>query len=153
MNGRGGGPCYSARPRPGGSRRRAFDALPALDPTNIGSVAARISLVEMKATKKPVRDRALNGFFFGASEREYNLARMLGDRFVFAFVVLNNDNVFGAPFFVLLTIDELDARTKNRRVQFQVNLRTDTQADVTSRFGFGPAGLVRDLGPRHPGTR
>jgi hypothetical protein len=107
----------------------------------------------MKATKKPVRDRALNGFFFGATEREYNLARTLGDRFVFAFVVLNNDNVFGAPFFVLLTIDELNARTKNRRVQFQVNLRTDTQADVTSRFGFGPAGLVRDPGPVDPGIR
>lgn len=127
---------------------QTFDAvmgdeeLPEVDLTNIDAVAGRVRLIEMKATKKSVRDRSLNGFFFGATEREYNLAEALGDRFLFAFVVLSSDNEFGAPFFVLLTLDELEARTRTKRVQYQVNLRTDLRPDAVTRFGIGPAGVV-----------
>lgn len=59
------------------------------------------------------------------------MAQKLGDRFRFAFVVLNdkrdkkgNPNTYGRPFAVLLTHDELVARTQTKRVQFQVNLKS-----------------------------
>lgn len=54
---------------------------------------------------------------------------MLGNRFNFAFVVLNSDNDYGAPFFVLLTLDQVEARTRTQRIQYQVNFRSDSPAD------------------------
>lgn len=82
----------------------------------------RITLVEMKTTKKPIKDASLAGFFFGATQREYDLAAKLGDRFRFAFVVLNSANTYGKPFAVLLTLNELEQRTRAKRIQYQVNL-------------------------------
>ena len=79
-------------------------------------------LVEMKTTKKPIKDATLAGFFFGATQREYDLAAKLGDRFRFAFVVLNSANIYGKPFAVLLTLQELEHRTRTKRIQYQVNL-------------------------------
>jgi hypothetical protein len=70
----------------------------------------------------------LNGFFFGATEREYEMARTLGERYLFAFVVLSGANEYGRPFAVLLTLDEVERRTRKRRVQYQVNFRSDLEA-------------------------
>lgn len=100
-----------------------------LTPATIDRHVDRLRLVEMKTTRKPIRDQALNGFFFGATEREYEMARALGDRYLFAFVVLNSDNLFGQPFFVLLTLDEVEHRTRSKRIQFQVNFRNDIVLD------------------------
>lgn len=83
-------------------------------------------LVEMKTTKKPIRNNQLNGFFFGATEREYAMAEALGARYVWAFVVLSQDNDYGRPFFVLLPLSEVERRTRAKRIQFQVNFRSDT---------------------------
>jgi hypothetical protein len=91
-----------------------------------------LTLVEMKTTKKAIVDQAFRGYFFGATEREYAMARALGPRYCFAFVVLNETNVFGKPFAVLLTLEEVEQRTRARRVQYQVNFRTDLQANETS---------------------
>jgi hypothetical protein len=127
---------------------RTFDAvmgdnLPdVIDHSSIDLVADRLRLIEMKSTNESIGGRALNGFFFGATKREYDMASRLGERFLFAFVVLRGDNEFGAPFFVLLTLDELEARTRTKRIQYQVNLRTDMASDLASRFGAGPSGLV-----------
>lgn len=113
---------------------QSFDAvysdnpLPALTVDNVGEHAARLHIVEMKTTKKPIADSALAGFFFGATDREYALARRLGDRFRFAFVVLNNSNAYGRPFARLVTHDELEAMTHAKRVQFQVNLKSKKNA-------------------------
>jgi hypothetical protein len=112
---------------------QTFDAVMTEEPRaalNAGNVADAFSslrLVEMKTTKKPIRNAALNGFFFGATEREYKMASELGDKYVFAFVVLNDKNDYGAPFAVLLTLAEVEARTRSRRIQFQVNFKTDTK--------------------------
>lgn len=109
---------------------QSFDAvysdkpLPPLTPENVARYADRLHIVEMKTTKKPIPDSSLAGFFFGATEREYKLAEKLGDRFRFAFVVLNDDNALGRPFAVLLTHEELEKRTQTKRVQFQVNLKS-----------------------------
>jgi len=94
---------------------------------NIDRLFADVTLIEMKSTQKPIRNSALNGFFFGATEREYKMAEALGDKYKFAFVVLNSDNDYGEPFAVLLTLPELQARTRTPRVQFQVNFRTDIE--------------------------
>jgi hypothetical protein len=104
-----------------------------------------LRLVEMKTTRKAIKDERLEGFFFGVTESEMNLAAKLGDRYLFAFVVLNSANVFGEEFFVLLTLDQLTARIRSKRTQFQVTLARG-QIDVEAPFGFGP-GI---LGPRQP---
>ena len=110
----------------------------------------------MKTTKKAIADQALRGFFFGATEREYAMAKALGPRYCFAFVVLNETNVFGKPFAVLLTLEEVEQRTHARRVQYQVNFRTDIGPEDTSEeqvivFGeYGDIPLGAPTGPRHP---
>jgi hypothetical protein len=93
-----------------------------IDQTTLPRYLEQIVLVEMKTTKKPIKDAALAGFFFGATQREYDLAAKLGDKFRFAFVVLNSANAYGKPFAVLLTLPELEHRTRAKRVQYQVNL-------------------------------
>lgn len=123
---------------------QSFDAV--MTPIPVGPITfatiehhlTGLRLVEMKSTRKPIRDRLLNGFFFGATEREYNLARELGDTFVFAFCVLNDVNAYGRPFFVLLTLAQLEERTRSKRVQFQVNLRSDLTRDEADDAGLGP---------------
>ena len=88
----------------------------------------------MKVTKKPIRDETLNGFFFGATERERAMATKLGDKYRFAFVVLNEVNDHGKPFAVLLTLQELERRTRPWRVQYQVNFRTDMAIEEVASF-------------------
>jgi hypothetical protein len=107
---------------------QSFDAIMLPQPTELIDESTlprhleRIVLVEMKTTKKPIKDAGLAGFFFGATQREYDLAAKLGDKFRFAFVVLNSSNAYGKPFAVLLTLQELEHRTRNKRIQYQVNL-------------------------------
>jgi hypothetical protein len=114
-----------------------------------------LTLVEMKTTKKAIVDQALRGFFFGATEREYAMAKALGPQYCFAFVVLNKTNVYGKPFAVLLNLEEVEQRTKARRVQYQVNFRSDILAEESSEeevivfgeFGDIPLGGPTDLPP------
>jgi hypothetical protein len=125
---------------------QTFDALmcppktPPLHSENVHEHLDVLRLVEMKTTQKRIRNSTLNGFFFGATEREYAMAKALGDRYLFAFVVLNSENDYGRPFFVLLTLEQVEARTRVRRVQFQVNLRSDLleNPDTLPLEGFGP---------------
>ena len=93
-----------------------------IDETTLPRYLEQIVLVEMKTTKKPIKDAGLAGFFFGATQREYDLAAKLADKFRFAFVVLNSANAYGKPFAVLLTLSELEHRTRAKRIQYQVNL-------------------------------
>ncbi len=82
-------------------------------------------LIEMKATRNKhgkVRDESLRHFFFGATENEFNIARRLGPRYKFAFVVLSSNNDLGRPFHVLLTLEELENRIRTKRKQYQINL-------------------------------
>lgn len=114
---------------------RTFDLVmtPAqVDPINVHNVERLlqdITVIEIKSTRKPIADASLSGFFFGATETEFLLADALGDRLRYAFVVLNRQNVFGRPFFVLLTKEQVDERTRTKRVQFQVNFKSGMQPD------------------------
>jgi hypothetical protein len=76
-----------------------------------------IILVELKTTKKYLPENP-KGFFFGATENEFNFGKILGSRFRFCFVSLNEKG----SSFAFLTIEELEVRIKNRRIQYQINL-------------------------------
>ena len=126
----------TAMGNPGGYGLQTFDlvmrqpGMPEVTPENAAEHLPRLRLVEMKATRKPIKGPALNGFFFGATENEVRMAKALGDRYLFAFVVLNSDNEFKRPFARLLTFDELEARTKRPwRTQYQVNFKTDLSGE------------------------
>jgi hypothetical protein len=113
---------------------QSFDAImvlpdaPIITTANLADHLGQTVLIEIKTTKKPIRGPNLAGFFFGATQREYDLAEKLGDRFRFAFVVLNSDNIFGKPFAVLLSLNELEVRTRSKRIQYQVNLWSAREA-------------------------
>jgi len=76
-----------------------------------------IIFVELKTTKKYLPENP-KGFFFGATENEFNFGKKLKDKFLFCFVTLNEK----APSFVLLSIEELEKRIRNKRIQYQINL-------------------------------
>jgi hypothetical protein len=76
-----------------------------------------LMLIELKTTKKPLPESP-KGFFFGATENEFQLARVLGDRFLFCFVCLHEDT----PSYHLLTLAELEQMIRTKRVQYQINL-------------------------------
>jgi hypothetical protein len=76
-----------------------------------------IILIELKTTKKFLPENP-KGFFFGATENEFNFGILLGDRFRFCFVCLNQKSLS----FALLTTQQLEKIIKNRRIQFQINL-------------------------------
>jgi hypothetical protein len=124
---------------------QTFDAImtppetPALTADNIDRYVDGIRMVEMKSTRKPIKNAGLSGFFFGATEREYAMAQALGDRYLFAFIVLNDNNEYGHPFAVLLTLAEVKLRTRSQRIQYQVNFRSDidSAASADSMIVFG----------------
>ncbi|MDP9330014.1 MAG: DUF3883 domain-containing protein [Actinomycetota bacterium] len=94
---------------------------------SIDDLIGDVTLIEMKTTRKPIKSATLHGFFFGATEREYAMAKALGDRYRFAFIVLNETNEYGRPFAVLLPLAEVERRTRAQRIQYQVNFRSDTE--------------------------
>ena len=47
---------------------------PPITPETVDEYFPTLTLVEMKTTKEAVADQALNGFFFGATQREYTMA-------------------------------------------------------------------------------
>ncbi len=133
---------------------QTFDAVMTREPVeplgvdNIADHIEDVTLLEMKTTKKPIKNANLNGFFFGATEREYELATHLGDRYRFAFVVLSENNDYGQYFAVLLPLREVARRTRARRIQYQVNFKTDTADLSAERQGdFLPATIRPDPGP------
>ena len=76
-----------------------------------------IFFIELKTTKKYLPENP-KGFFFGATENEFNFGKILGARFKFCFVSLNEKG----SSFVFLTLDELEKLIKSRRIQYQINL-------------------------------
>ena len=105
---------------------------------NVERLLGDIRVVEVKTTRKPIRNTALNNFFFGSTDRQYQLARALGDRHRYAFAVLNSDNDYGRPFFVLLTLEQVEEKTRTKRLQYQVNFRSDMQPSEDADAGPFP---------------
>jgi hypothetical protein len=102
---------------------RAFDLVLIPGHTNLENVielssASEIILVELKTTKKKLVNNP-RGFFFGATENEFDLARKFEDMFRFCFVSLHPES----KSYRLLTLKELNGIIKTKRVQYQINLK------------------------------
>lgn len=76
-----------------------------------------IILVELKVTKKYLPENP-KGFFFGATQNEFDFGELLGEKFRFCFVSLHERGSSHA----LMTIAELEAIIRTRRIQYQINL-------------------------------
>ena len=88
-----------------------------LDKKTIEAHINDIILVELKTTKKSLPNNP-KGFFFGATQNEFDIGHFLGDKFRFCFVCLNEQ----APSYKLLSIPELEKIIRNKRIQYQINL-------------------------------
>jgi hypothetical protein len=77
----------------------------------------KVTLIELKTTKKKLPNSP-SGFFFGATENEFNLATLLGDQYKFCFVCLHAD----CQSYKLLSVNELDKIIRTKRIQYQINL-------------------------------
>jgi len=76
-----------------------------------------IQFIEIKTTKKFLPENP-KGFFFGATENEFNFAKLVGERFRFCFISLHPESLS----YCLLKMDELESIIKNKRIQYQINL-------------------------------
>jgi hypothetical protein len=101
---------------------RAFDLILIPGHTNLEKIieldqTSDIILVELKTTKKRL-DNNPRGFFFGATENEFDLAKKFEDKFRFCFVSLHPES----KSYKLLTLGELNNIIKTKRIQYQINL-------------------------------
>lgn len=76
-----------------------------------------LTLIELKTTKKKLPNLP-KGFFFGATESEFQLARLMKDKYKFCFISIHKDSLS----YSLLTLDELEKIIKTKRIQYQINL-------------------------------
>jgi hypothetical protein len=102
---------------------RAFDLILIPGHTNLDTVielnkASEITLVELKTTKKKLLNNPY-GFFFGATENEFNLAKKFEGKFKFCFVSLHPDS----KSYKLLSVQELNQIIKTKRIQYQINIK------------------------------
>ena len=99
---------------------QAFDLIyvPEMAGKNINSNFVQTYLEDIIKTTKKYLPENPKGFFFGATENEFKFGEILGDRFRFCFVSLNEKG----SSFALQTIKELEQRIRNKRIQFQINL-------------------------------
>lgn len=81
--------------------------------THIGEV----TLVELKCTRAYLPNNP-KGFFFGATQNEFDFGERLGDKFCFCFVSLNPDSLSHA----LLSVTELEGVIRTKRIQYQINI-------------------------------
>jgi hypothetical protein len=76
-----------------------------------------ILLVELKTTRKYLPENP-KGFFFGATQNEFDFGERLGDRYRFCFVCLHPNS----PSHAMLSVPELEAIMRTKRIQYQINL-------------------------------
>lgn len=88
-----------------------------IDGDEIETYLEDMILVELKTTKKYLPNNP-KGFFFGATENEFNFGEILGEKFRFCFVSLHEKG----SSYALLTIEELELIIRNKRIQYQINL-------------------------------
>ena len=76
-----------------------------------------ITLIELKCTRAFLPNNP-KGFFFGATQNEFEFGERLGDKFRFCFVSLNPKSLSHA----LLSVPELERIIRTKRIQYQINL-------------------------------
>ena len=102
---------------------RAFDLIQVEGHINnekkfILSPQDKITLIEIKSTKKKLENNPY-GFFFGATENEFSIADKLGENYKFCFVCLHPET----KSYTTLSSSEIEDITKNKRIQYQINLQ------------------------------
>ena len=75
--------------------------------------------MELKTTKKKLPNN-LNGFFFGATENEFNLAKLLGNQYLFCFVCLHSESMS----YKFMRLYEMEEMIKTKRIQYQINFKS-----------------------------
>jgi hypothetical protein len=101
---------------------RAFDLVIIPGHTNLEEVIQlesldNVTFVELKTTKKKLPNLP-KGFFFGATQSEFEIAEKLGDKYKFCFVSLHEET----KGYVLITLEKLNKIIRTKRIQFQINL-------------------------------
>ncbi len=101
---------------------RAFDLLLIPGHTNLEEVIElesldNVTFVELKTTKKKLPNLP-KGFFFGATQSEFDVAELLGDKYLFCFVSLHPET----KKYALISLNELNKIIRTKRIQFQINL-------------------------------
>jgi hypothetical protein len=76
-----------------------------------------VTLVELKCTRDLLPNNP-KGFFFGATQNEFDFGERLGDKFRFCFVCLNPESLSHA----LLSVPKLEEIIRTSRIQYQINL-------------------------------
>ena len=76
-----------------------------------------IFLVELKTTRKHLPENP-KGFFFGATQNEFDFGEKLGDKYRFCFVCLHPES----RSYAMLSVPELEAIMRTKRIQYQINL-------------------------------
>jgi hypothetical protein len=76
-----------------------------------------VTLIELKCTRAFLPNNP-KGFFFGATQNEFDFGERLGDKFRFCFVCLNPESLSHA----MLSVPELEKIIRTRRIQYQINL-------------------------------
>lgn len=76
-----------------------------------------VMLIELKCTRALLPNNP-KGFFFGATQNEFDFGERLGEKFRFCFVCLNPQSRSHA----LLSVPELEQIIRTRRIQYQINL-------------------------------
>lgn len=98
---------------------RAFDLVKV--PEGAGEISSvspeQWKLIELKTTRKKLLGIP-DGFFFGATDNEFQLAKLLGDRYAFCFVSLHPDSQNHS----YLSFAELEKKIRTKRIQYQINL-------------------------------
>lgn len=102
---------------------RAFDLVQVEGHNSLENVIeiqekSKITLIELKTTKKKLPNNP-RGFFFGATENEFELARRMGGQFKFCFVSLHPESLG----YELLTLIDLESIIRTKRIQYQINLK------------------------------
>lgn len=101
---------------------KAYDLILIPGYTNLNKIIElenfdQITFVELKTTRKYLPNLP-KGFFFGATQNEFDFAQLLGNRFQFCFVSINPNS----PSYKLLSLVELENIIRTKRVQYQINL-------------------------------
>ena len=101
---------------------RAFDLLLIPGHTNLEEVIELesiddVTFVELKTTKKKLPNMP-KGFFFGATQSEFDVAELLGDKYLFCFVSLHPETMK----YALLSLNDLNKIIRTKRIQYQINL-------------------------------
>jgi len=101
---------------------RAFDLIYISGHSNIEDIIEfkskdEVTFIELKTTKKKLTNLP-KGFFFGATQSEFDIAERLGVQYKFCFVSLHEESLG----FELLTLKELSEIIRSKRIQYQINL-------------------------------